>query len=111
MLDYIKLEYLRSHTIINPIDKLKIHKMKAEAIKDANIINEAENCNIGVDFKKADFYEYAKRFNAWIEKVLSAWKENTEGLSLVDYANIALDKAILKEREEVYERQIKWRTK
>jgi hypothetical protein len=60
-IDYLELYDLRKNTRLNIIDKLKIMRMRAKEEKRRNLINKLEHCNIGVDFREADLFEYEKR--------------------------------------------------
>ena len=111
MIDYNKLYYLRKHTVISLVDKLKIQKLKAEASKYSKLINKMEHCNIGVNFRDADTYEYSRRFSDWMIKVFPLWKNHNDGMDLFTFSEEVLDQAIERERNEAYERQIKWGVK
>ena len=97
MIDYNKLYYLRKHTVISLVDKLKIQKLKAEASKYSKLINKMEHCNIGVNFRDADTYEYSRRFSDWMIKVFPLWKNHNDGMDLFTFSEEVLDQAIERE--------------
>ncbi len=67
--DYSKLYELRKKTRLNLIERLKIMKMKNQAIDDWQLINKIEHCHLGVDFRKADEFEYSRRLEKYNRKI------------------------------------------
>lgn len=111
IMDYEKLYFLRKHTLLNPIDFIKISRMKAQAEKTQILINKLENCQIGVDFREADEYEYNARFKVWMHNLIYLWSKHSEGLDLYDFANLAIDQNLKKEKEELNNGSIRQRIK
>lgn len=102
-MNYKKLYFLQEHTHLNPIDYIRIKYMKYEAEKTQRLINEIENCQIGVDFKPADEYEYYCRFKSWMLScdMMKLWSKHSEELDLYDFANLVIDQNLEREEEEL----------
>ena len=67
--DYFKLYDLRKKTRLNLIEKLKLMKLRNQAIDDWNTINRVEHCHLGVDFREADQFEFEKRLSRYNRKM------------------------------------------
>lgn len=111
MVEYKRLLFLRKNTTLDLVNYIKVKKLRREAEETQFLINKLENCQLGVDYSKADEYEFNKRFQIWMYDLYSLWKKHSEGLDLFDFAQIALDQNINMEEEEKYERVHKQRIK
>ena len=67
--NYKNLEELRKKTRLNLIEKLKLIKLRNQAIDDWNTINRVEHCHLGVDFREADQFEFEKRLSRYNRKM------------------------------------------
>ena len=67
--NYKNLEELRKNTRLNLIEKLKLIKLRNQAIDDWNTINRVEHCHLGVDFREADQFEFEKRLSRYNRKM------------------------------------------
>ncbi len=111
MVEYKRLLFLRKNTTLDLVNYIKVKKLRREAEETQFLINKLENCQLGVDYSKADEYEYEKRFSIWMANLYTLWTKHGDGLDLFDYALIALDQNISIEEEEKYERIHKQRIK
>lgn len=74
-MEYRELEYLRKHTFINPIKKLKVLALRDEAEAYQAMMEEFENCHLGIDYSEADELEYKYRLQSWTRSILYLWIE------------------------------------
>lgn len=63
--DYKKLEELRKTTRLTLLEKFRIMRMKFQAERDTNIVNQKEHCHLGVDWSEADEYEFQRRLERY----------------------------------------------
>ena len=93
--DYRELEYLRKHTLINPIRKMKVLALREEAEKECHMMKVYENYNPGIDYSKADALEYFYRMEAWARSMIYYWVEyDDSNLTLDDFARKMLHQAM-----------------
>ena len=85
-MDYRELEFLRRHTILNPIKKLKVLALRDDAEAYQAMMEKFENCPFGVDYSEADELEYAYRLAAWKKAMTYFWIEYGDTRNLDDYA-------------------------
>ena len=60
-IDYYKLYDLRKTTRLNLIEWIKVNRMRCIAEKHTRLINKIEHCQLGVNFREADEYEFQRR--------------------------------------------------
>ena len=85
-MEYKELEYLRKHTFINPIKKLKVLALRDDAEAYQIMMEEYENCHLGIDYSKADELEYEYRMQSWSRSLIYLWMEYGGTQSLDEFA-------------------------
>ena len=94
-----KLDYLRRNTKLNPKEYLKVLKERLEAIKYQKIYQKYHPHNhIEADYRNANLTEYMFRIKAWENKYSDTWKKYGYGMSIEEYAIMALNKLIREEK-------------
>ena len=111
MVDYEQLYFLRKYAHLNVIDFIKVRNLRKIANETQLLINRLENCQIGVDYKEADEFEFNARFNTWMHDNIGFWMEYSDGMSLEDFAWKLLNDSISAQKEENNERHIRQRIK
>ena len=100
MIDIVKLEFLRRNTKLSSIDKKKIAKLRALAVKRKKLMDKLERCDCEVDYSEANESEYNRRFYLWMCSLYRSWSKCNDGLDLVDFANMVIDQNLSKEMEK-----------
>lgn len=85
-MEYKELEYLRRHTFINPIKKLKVLALRDEAEAYQAMMEEFENYHPGIDYSQADELEYEYRMQSWTRSLIYFWIEYGGSQSLDEFA-------------------------
>lgn len=93
-MNYKELEFLRRHTFLNPIKKYKVLALRDDAEQYAYMMEEYENCHLGIDYSKADELEYSYRIQAWNKACFYFWMEYGNGEELDDYAKGLMHRVI-----------------
>lgn len=107
MFDYKDLEFLRKNTIIGPLALIKISNLRSECEMATRLVNEKEHGLFGIDYTKADEFEYDIRFNAWQNRIMNIWINYGDGLDLEEFALDLIHQQQNKEKEVVYARRVK----
>ncbi len=100
MIDDKRLDFLRRNTMLSFIDKMKVDKLRALAVKRKKLIDKLELCDCEVDYKEANEYEYNKRFYLWMCSLYRLWSKHNDGLDLIDFANVVIDQNLSEEMEK-----------
>ena len=87
--DYKTLLLLRENTWLDPISYLKVYLERQDAIEYQFMINKIENCQLGVDYTKANQLEAQLRFMKWKKDIIGYWIEHTN--CATDLDEFALD--------------------
>ncbi len=85
-MDYEYLAFLRKNTYLSIREKIKVQKLREDAIVYQCTMNRLENCMLGADFSKADNLEYQFRFKRFAEDLIPDWADHGDGLSLEAFA-------------------------
>ncbi len=85
------LNFLRENTYLGPISLLKIAKAKKDAESYRKWYLKQENELLESDYSFANEMEYEMRMRAWENKYAGLWKQNQDGLSLAEFARMALE--------------------
>lgn len=98
-INYDELAALRANTMLDPISIIRIEKIKEEYEKIRNWYYKVEGELIESDYTEANKLEYALRFKIWESKCAPIWKKHPDGLGLSEYAKMALEQCVEKEKK------------
>ena len=93
-----ELIFLRSNTVLGPISLLKLEKLREEIIKARELFYKLEGCLIDFDYSSLEQLEYELRFEAWKNRCMNLWLINPDGLSLSEFAEIAMEQQMAREK-------------
>ena len=105
--DIRTLYLLRENTYLDPISYFKVQGLRQDAREYQAMINYLENCQIGVDYSKANKLEAELRFNEWKKVVKRYWNQNS-GVTLDDFAIDLLKQRQGKEKQNVLKRMMRY---
>ena len=92
--DYKELEYLRKHTYLGPIKKMKVLSLRDDAEQYQAMMIKFENCNPGIDYSEAEELEYKYRMQVWKRSFIYLWMEYGDGQDLDTFAKEMLHEAM-----------------
>ena len=92
--DYSTLLLLRKNARLDPISFFKVVDEREAAVDYWRIMKRMENCDIGIDYSRAEQLEANLRFKAWQKKVCGYYLDYKGNLSLEEFAM-----GLLKEKE------------
>ena len=90
-LDREKLEYLRKNTFLGPIAMFKIARAKKQVDDFRKWYQQREGELLEADYTIADELEYELRFIAFQNGLGKQWKQNEDGLSLYEFAEMVME--------------------
>lgn len=95
-----ELEFLRKHTTLSPVAvvKIRIEKVQAEANRRAYHKAEPNEEYPELDLSGAEKMEYDYRKEAWEKSWEKEWRKNPDGLSLSEFAQMAMESSMREER-------------
>ena len=88
--DLNELNFLRQNTKLGPVAALKIQKMRSDVDAYRKWYFQKEGELIEGEYSAADALEYELRLRAWENFWAREWKKDPNGLSLSEFANMAM---------------------
>ncbi len=98
--DYKTLMMLRKKTKLKPKLYFEVLRERQAAIDYQVTMNRVENCQLGVDYSKAEQLEAKYRFEKWKKEMFEYWLKCSSGRDLDKYAYDVLIQLMEKEKEE-----------